>query len=129
MNKTIKNVLVITTIIACFTLFTTSVFATEWSDPTVFKETTDGGQGLIDNPSDTDGKINSLTSTILGIIQVVGTVGAIGILMVLGIKYMMGSVEEKASYKKSMLPYVVGAVLIFSATNIATVIYNMASGI
>ena len=129
MNRTLKIMLVIITVVMCFTLFTSNIFATDYSDPTVFKESGDGGQGLIKNPTDTDGKIKSLTSTILGIIQVVGTVGAVGVLMVLGIKYMMGSVEEKAQYKKSMLPYVIGAILIFSATTITTVIYNMAKGI
>ena len=61
---------------------------------------------------------------ILGIIQVIGTFIAVGTLMILGIKYMVGSAEERASYKKSMLPYVIGSVLIFSAVNITSVIYN-----
>ena len=49
--------------------------------------------------------------------------------MVLGIKYMMGSAEEKAEYKKTMIPYVVGAILIFAATTIANAVFNFASGI
>ena len=50
-------------------------------------------------------------------------------IMVLGIKYMMGSAEEKAEYKKTMIPYLVGAILIFAATTIANVIYNFANGL
>ena len=129
MSKTLKMIMVIITIITCFTLFTNNVSATDYSNPTVFKESGNGGQGLIKNPdgtNDPDSKLSKITGTILGVIQVVGTVGSVGVLMVLGIKYMMGSVEEKASYKKSMLPYAIGAVLVFSATNIATVVYNMA---
>lgn len=61
---------------------------------------------------------------ILGVIQVVGTVVAIAILMMLGIKYMMGSVEERASYKKSMLPYLIGAILLFGAVNLTATIYS-----
>ena len=61
---------------------------------------------------------------ILGLIQVIGTFVAVGILMILGIKYMMGSAEEKASYKKSMVPYIVGAVLLFAAVNIVSMIYD-----
>ncbi len=55
---------------------------------------------------------------VLGIIKNIGTFIAVGVLMVLGIKYMLGSIEERASYKKSMLPYFIGAILLFGAVNI-----------
>ena len=75
------------------------------------------------------GDITSIGGKIAGALQVVGSVLAIIILVVLGIKYMMGSPEEKAEYKKTMMPYVIGAVLIFAASNIAGVVYNIATGI
>ena len=61
-------------------------------------------------------------------ITVVTTVGAtlsVIVLIVLGIKYMMGSVDEKAEYKKSLMPYVIGCIFVFMATVIATVIYDI----
>ena len=61
---------------------------------------------------------------IVGIIQVVGTIAAVGILMVVGIKYMMGSAEQKAEYKKVMIPYIIGAVLLFAASTVAGLIYD-----
>ena len=79
--------------------------------------------------TDEDYGVTELGNTILGIIQVVGTIAAVGILMVLGIKYMMGSTEEKAEYKKTMLPYIIGAVLLFAAVNIAGVVASMASNV
>ena len=42
---------------------------------------------------------------------------------------MMGSAEEKAEYKKTLLPYVIGAVLIFAASTIAGVVFNFASSL
>ena len=48
-------------------------------------------------------------------------------LMILAIKYMLGSVEEKAQYKKTMFPYVIGCVLIFGITNILAIIIDMVS--
>ena len=42
---------------------------------------------------------------------------------------MMGSAEEKADYKKSMIPYIVGAVLIFASTAIVGVVYDMANAL
>lgn len=53
---------------------------------------------------------------ILGTITVIGIVISAITLTVLGIKYMIGSVEEKAEYKKSMIPYIIGVVLLLAAS-------------
>jgi len=42
--------------------------------------------------------------------------------MILGLKYMLGSTEERASYKKSMIPYIVGAVLLFAAVSLTSLV-------
>lgn len=68
-------------------------------------------------------------NNVLGVIQIVGTIVAVGVLMVLGIKYMMGSAEEKAEYKKTMLPYVIGAVILFAAVHLAKAVVSLATGI
>ena len=39
---------------------------------------------------------------------------------------MLGSLEEKAEYKKTMMPYIIGAVLVFAASAIAGIIYSFA---
>ena len=75
------------------------------------------------------GNVTNLGKTIVGILQVVGIVVAVVVLLVLGIKYMMGSAEEKAEYKKTMIPYLVGALLIFAASTIVNVVYTTFSGI
>jgi len=74
-------------------------------------------------------KVESLGNTILTLIRTVGIFISIGILMLLGIKYMMGSAEEKASYKKTMMPYIVGAVILFAASTILTTIISFAGGL
>ena len=84
------------------------------------------------SPNTTGDTIKTITkfgNSIMGIIQVVGIVIAVVILMIIGIKYMMGSAEEKAEYKKTMIPYIVGAILIFAASTIANVAYTFATGI
>ncbi len=68
-------------------------------------------------------------NNILGIIQIVGTIVAVGVIMVIGIKYMMGSAEEKAEYKKTLIPYLIGAVLLFAAVNIAKAVFSLSSGL
>ena len=42
---------------------------------------------------------------------------------------MMGSASEKAEYKKTMIPYIVGAVLIFAASTLANMAYQFATSI
>lgn len=61
---------------------------------------------------------------IIGILQVVGSILCVVVLVIIGIKYIMGSAEEKAEYKKTMIPYIIGAVLVFAAPMIAGLIYN-----
>ena len=68
-------------------------------------------------------------NTIVSVIETVGVISSVIILIVIGIKYMMGSAEEKAEYKKTMIPYIVGAILIFAAATIANAIYNFVSKI
>ncbi len=78
---------------------------------------------------DAENKITGVGNQIATIIRTVGMIIAVIILMVLGIKYMMGSSEEKASYKKTMIPYIVGAVLLFAASGLAGMIFDFAQGV
>lgn len=69
------------------------------------------------NPTDLDAttsnKVETMASMILTAVTNIGIVTAILILAILGIKYMLGSIEEKAEYKKDLVPYFVGAILLF----------------
>lgn len=71
------------------------------------------------------GSMTDLGGKIIGAIQIIGIIIAIVVLLVLGIKYMVGSAEEKAEYKKTMMPYVVGALLIFAASTIVNLLYSV----
>ena len=104
---------------------------------TVCKASDDEGQGTL-NPGDIAGQltgtpsgaqqdVTNIGNQLIGVITTVGVVVAVIILLVLGIKYMMGSASEKAEYKKTMIPYLVGAVLIFGASTIVQVVVNIAS--
>ena len=73
-------------------------------------------------------EVKTLGGKLMGVLQTAGVVISVIILIVLGIKYMMGSAEEKAEYKKTMIPYLVGAILIFAASTIASIIFSFANG-
>jgi len=97
----------------------------------VFAATT----GAVD-PKTLTGSSNANTTTmqnignqIITVVSVAGSIVSVVVLIVLGIKYMMGSASEKAEYKKTMIPYLVGAILIFGASAITKVVVGLASGI
>lgn len=62
---------------------------------------------------------------ILGAIQTVGAVISVLALMLIGIKTMIGSVEEKTQYKEAMPGYLIGIFLVFSMTSIPNIIYKV----
>lgn len=78
---------------------------------------------------DTAAGVQTIGKEILGIVQIVGSIIAVIILVVIGIKYMMGSASEKAEYKKTLMPYLIGAILIFAASNLAGVVFNWADSL
>ena len=73
--------------------------------------------------------VTNIGNQIIGVITTVGVVVAVVVLLVLGIKYMMGSASEKAEYKKTMIPYLVGAILIFGASAITKVVISLGTSI
>jgi len=66
---------------------------------------------------------------ILGIIQVVGTILSVIMLIIIGIKYMIGSVEEKAQYKETLKPYIIGAFILFTGTLLPQIIYEFSQNL
>ncbi len=75
------------------------------------------------------GEIINIGNEIIGILRFVGSFASVIFIVVIGIKYMMGSVEEKAEYKKTMWPYFVGALLVFGITTFLSIIEAIAKEI
>lgn len=77
-------------------------------------------------PDDIDSKsskmVEDVTSQILTSVTNIGIVVAVIILAILGIKYMIGSVEEKAEYKKDLIPYLIGALILFGITSFVKIL-------
>lgn len=109
-TKTIKVLTIIATIVLAVSLGASTVFALTPSQMT--------------GTPPTGTEIKDLGNKVIGILQTVGIVLSVVILVILGIKYMMGSAEEKADYKKTMIPYIIGAACIFLAPTIANMLYS-----
>lgn len=91
----------------------------------------DSSQSLDDMMSDGDDFIHSVTTTpidtsqlqsvssnLFNIFVEVGVALAVIVGLVIGIKYMYASVDQKAEIKKLLVPYLVGCVVIFGALGI-----------
>ncbi len=70
-------------------------------------------------------QLKNMANGVIGALQIVGTVLSVAMLGILGIKYMMGSVDERAEYKKTLRPYLIGAFMVFGITNILALVIKM----
>ncbi len=128
-TKKMSVIQIIIMIIALIMTLGTTVFAGPYTD----LDDSDYQQIVTDNykpreltTADYQTAFN-MASTIVGALTTVGTVIAVVGIIILGLKYMMGSVEQKADYKKTMIPYLVGCILIFCISTIVSIIYKLAS--
>lgn len=108
------SMLVIFMIIASFTYQVQALGLDALGNPDEYVQSTDNNQAAI-----------NIANIIVWIIRTVGIAISVLMLTIIGIKYIMGSVEEKAQYKQTMWPYVIGAVLIFAGSSVVTIIYNI----
>lgn len=64
-------------------------------------------------------------SIIVSVIRNIGIVIAVISLMIIGIRTMVGSAEEKSAYKEALPGYIIGVVLVVSITMLPTIIYEI----
>ena len=70
-------------------------------------------------------KFTNMVNIIATTIQTIGVILSVIVIGLLGIKYMTGSVEEKADYKKSMIPFLVGTVMLVAIGTILRLINSL----
>ena len=78
--------------------------------------------------SDID-EVMDIGGVIVSIIRTVGLVVSVVVLIILGIKYMTGTIEEKADYKNSMRPYLIGVFIFFALSQILAVVIDIIPGL
>lgn len=83
-----------------------------------------GVNDLTGTQPDGAGTVKNTGNAIIGVMAIIGSAVSLIVLMILGIKYMLGSLEERAEYKKTMLAYVIGAIFVFASSTIAGFVYN-----
>ena len=120
MKKTVKIVFIMMMVIAMLTVVSNAAQqATSGVNP----------GGFTGNRAYNTNSIGNLGNNIIQIVSTIGSIASVIVLVVLGIKYMMGSAEEKAEYKKTLLPYIIGAALVFAASSIAGMVFSFTSSL
>lgn len=63
-------------------------------------------------------QLNNVSDIIYNVLLIIGTCVAVIIAAVLGIQFITGSVEQKVKVKESLIPFIVGCVVLFGAFGI-----------
>lgn len=74
---------------------------------------------------DADTQMETIGTRIFTAVSNVGIVASVVVIAIIGVKYMLGSVDEKAKYKETLMPYLIGAFLVFGASTIGKIVYNL----
>jgi len=141
-HKILFNIL-ITSIMLGFILFSTQVhaFTAVW-DASAGSEinglvTSQGSSQPINDPTEKPGyynpkpetkssqKLYNIGKRVLAIINIAGVAVSVISLGIIGLRYVIGSAEEKAKYKEILLPYIIGIFLLGGGTTIINIIYNI----
>ena len=103
-------------------IFILMICSTHIVQATTISNIIQGADGFITNGSSSDmiagDKIKNLSDIIYNVLLILGTVIAVIVGSVLGIQFITGSVEQKAKVKDSLIPFVIGSVVIFGAFGI-----------
>ena len=124
MNKTIK--IILSSLISIVLMFSIPIYskATEEregltldtiiSDGNSFLDA--GNSALASTPEDTD--LENLSNAVSGVLLTVAIAVTLISAVVMGINFVIQSVEDKAKIKESMVPWIIGIVISFGAYGI-----------
>ena len=141
MTKIINNraVKVVFTMLLLFVLLNTNVYAT---NPTTQSKTSlrdiiggardfvsQGEQGNSKDPGMDNTSMKNASELVYNIFLILGMAVAVIVGMIMGIKFITGSIDEKADVKNSLIPYVAGCVVVFGAFAIWKFVLNIIQGI
>lgn len=124
MNKTMKILTVILLAITLVMFFSSNVLATSTSKASGLisniEKATDNAEKSVDTS-----KFVSTAGKIIVLLRNFSIIAGVILIIVLGVKYMMGSVEQKSDYQKSFVPLVIGIILVIGATSIASFLFSL----
>lgn len=73
-------------------------------------------------------RLKEIGALIITVLRVIGVIVAVITLSMLGIKYMLAGMAERAEYKKTMIPFLAGAGILLVGTQLVGILYDLISG-
>lgn len=119
LTKIMKVVLIVLTVL---TLVNSVVYAYDYSGTI---STLDGHAG----DATLNSKATKIVGAIISVLRIVATGVAIIMIIAVAMKYMSSAPGDRAEIKKHAVIYVVGAIVLFGASGILTIIQNFATNI
>ncbi len=123
MNK--KIVIITLLFILSITLITQSTYASEIFDS--------GGNFIKEGESQPSpigsNQIKKTSDQIYNILLIAGVAITVIVGAILGVQFMMGSMDDKAKIKESLIPFTIGSIIIFGAFGIWKIIASLLQSI
>lgn len=117
MKKIAKFLSIILILIFCISMSITAFAATgQFLNPSEFDE--------VDKAKGVTKLVNNAAETTISVLRIAGVTIAVVMLLAVAMKYMLSSAGDRADIKKHAIAYVVGAVVLFGATNIIAAIIS-----
>lgn len=123
MNKTMK-ILGILLVAVMLISVATPVFAGSTTGASSIITTIEQDDNAKPGSGNNSDSLIAMAGKVVGLIRTFAVIAGVILLAFLGVKFMMGSAEEKAEYKKSLIPLAVGVVVVMAATQIAAMVFG-----
>ena len=115
-----KTTFIFFMIIAFIILLSTNVIVQATSLSNIFggaENFVNSGKANSENAINTE-ILNDTSNLIYNTFVIIGVCAAVIVGAILGLKFIMGSVEEKVKVKESLVPFIIGCVVLFGAFGI-----------
>ena len=87
------------------------------------------GECIIDSSQGESEGVMAVINDVIGLLQLAGTGISVVTITLLGAKYMLSSVEQKAEIKNRAMPVVIGCVILFGAVNLVAIVANFTNAV
>ena len=123
-NKVLKIITIINIFIIISSIFPSNVVHSTWvDDANGFLSSADPNIQVDKN------KLKDASDSIYNVVSSIGMIASVIVGIILGIKFMMASAEDKADVKQGLMPYVIGCIVVFGAFGIWKILVNTFGGI
>ena len=124
MKKTVKMLTTVLLAIMMLFAFAQPVCFAEPSAHDVINSVKNEGNNPLENNTE-GGGIGALAGTVIHVLRWAAIIIAVIVIMVIGIQFIIGGTQQKADYKKALIPVAVGCGLIVFGTYIVEFLFSL----